>query len=99
MSHEHDHTEPPADIELRVKALESLLREKGLIDPAALDTLIDTYENKIGPRNGAQVVAKAWADAQYKQRLLENATAAIAELGFRRSGRRHAGGGEYASGA
>lgn len=82
MSHKHDHTEPPADIELRVKALESLLREKGLIDPAALDTLIDTYENKIGPRNGAQVVAKAWTDPHYKRRLLENATAAIAELGF-----------------
>ncbi|MCV9880240.1 nitrile hydratase subunit alpha [Brenneria izbisi] len=82
MSHKHDHTEPPADIELRVKALESLLREKGLIDPAALDTLIDTYENKIGPRNGAQVVAKAWTDAHYKRRLLENATTAIAELGF-----------------
>ncbi|HAT1618789.1 TPA: nitrile hydratase subunit alpha [Raoultella planticola] len=80
--HEHDHTAPPADIELRVRALESLLQEKGLIDPAALDELIDTYEHKVGPRNGAQVVARAWSDPQYKRRLMENATSAIAELGF-----------------
>ncbi|BBV77163.1 nitrile hydratase subunit alpha [Raoultella planticola] len=80
--HDHDHTEPPADTELRVRALESLLLEKGLIDPAALDELIDTYEHKVGPRNGAQVVAKAWHDPEYKRRLLEDATAAIAELGF-----------------
>lgn len=78
----HDHTQPPGDIELRVKALESLLTEKGLIDPSALDELVDTYENRIGPRNGAQVVAKAWTDPEYKKRLLENGTAAIAELGF-----------------
>ncbi|NSZ19920.1 nitrile hydratase subunit alpha [Agrobacterium vitis] len=78
----HSHTEPPADIELRVKALESLLLEKGLIDPAALDELVDTYENRIGPRNGALVVAKAWTDPDYKKRLLEDSTAAIAELGF-----------------
>lgn len=78
----HDHTDPPADIELRVKALESLLTEKGLIDPSALDELVDTYENRIGPRNGAMVVAKAWADPDYKKRLLEDGTAAIAELGF-----------------
>lgn len=78
----HDHTDPPADIELRVKALESLLTEKGLIDPTALDELVDTYENRIGPRNGAMVVAKAWADPDYKKRLLEDGTAAIAELGF-----------------
>jgi nitrile hydratase subunit alpha len=80
--HEHDHTEPPSDIELRVKALESLLIDKGLVDPAALDELIDIYEHKIGPRNGAAVVAKAWADPAYKARLLDNGTAAIAELGF-----------------
>ncbi|RZI54943.1 MAG: nitrile hydratase subunit alpha [Pseudomonas sp.] len=80
--HDHQHTEPPSDIELRVKALESILQEKQLIDPAALDALIDIYEHKVGPRNGAQVVAKAWSDPQYKQRLLEDATAAIAELGF-----------------
>jgi len=65
-----------------VKALESLLVEKGLVDPAALDALVDTYENKIGPRNGARVVARAWTDAAYKQRLLANADAAIAELGY-----------------
>ncbi len=84
MSHKHDldHTQPPVDIELRVRALESLLQEKGLIDPAALDELIDTYEHKVGPRNGAQVVARAWSDPEYKRRLMENATAAIAELGF-----------------
>lgn len=80
--HDHDHTQPPVDIELRVRALESLLQEKGLIDPAALDELIDTYEHKVGPRNGAQVVARAWSDPEYKRRLMENATAAIVELGF-----------------
>jgi nitrile hydratase subunit alpha len=80
--HEHDHTEPPSGIELRVKALESLLIEKGLVDPTALDELIDIYEHKIGPRNGAAVVAKAWADPAYKARLLDDGTAAIAELGF-----------------
>ena len=80
--HDHDHTQPPVDIELRVRALESLLQEKGLIDPAALDELIDTYEHKVGPRNGAQVVARAWSDPEYKRRLMANATAAIAELGF-----------------
>jgi len=80
--HDHDHTQPPVDIELRVRALESLLQEKGLIDPAALDELIDTYEHKVGPRNGAQVVARAWSDPEYKRRLMENATAAITELGF-----------------
>jgi nitrile hydratase len=62
--------------------LESLLVEKGLVDPAALDALIDTYENKVGPRNGAAVVARAWADPGYKARLLDDATAAIAEFGY-----------------
>ena len=81
-NHDHDHTEPPSEIALRVKALESLLTEKGLVDPAALDELIDTYEHRIGPRNGAKVVAKAWADPAYKARLLADGTAAIAELGF-----------------
>lgn len=80
--HHHEHTEPPSDIELRVKALESILQEKQLIDPAALDALVDHYEHKVGPRNGAQVVAKAWSDPHYKQRLLADATSAIAELGF-----------------
>ncbi len=77
-----DHTDVPSDPALRVKALESLLVEKGLVDPAALDVLVDTYENKVGPRNGAQVVARAWVDSAYKQRLLDDGTAAIAELGF-----------------
>jgi nitrile hydratase len=67
---------------LRVKSLESLLVEKGLVDRAALDALVDTYENKVGPRNGAQVVARAWADPTYKQRLLTDADKAIGELGF-----------------
>jgi nitrile hydratase len=72
----------PPDPALRVKALESLLVEKGLVDPAALDALIDTYVHKVGPRNGARVVARAWLDPDYKRRLLADATAAIAELGY-----------------
>jgi nitrile hydratase subunit alpha len=68
--------------ELRVRALETVLWQKGYIDPAALDELIDTYQTKIGPRNGAQVVARAWCDAEFRRRLLEDATAAIASLGF-----------------
>ena len=81
--HHHDHgQDPPSDLALRVKALESLLVDKGLVDPAALDAIIDTYEHKVGPRNGARVVAEAWSDPGYKARLLENATEAIAELGF-----------------
>jgi nitrile hydratase len=80
--HDHDHQVVPSDLNLRVKALESLLVEKGLVDPAALDALIDTYEHKVGPRNGARVVARAWVDAAYKKRLLTDATAAIAELGY-----------------
>jgi nitrile hydratase len=78
----HEHQDVPSDPTLRVKALESLLVEKGLVDPAALDALIDTYEHKVGPRNGAQVVARAWVDAAYKERLLADATNAIAELGY-----------------
>jgi nitrile hydratase subunit alpha len=69
-------------MELRVKALETVLTEKGYIDPAALDVVIDTYENRIGPKNGAAVVAKAWTDMAYLARLRQDATAAIAELGF-----------------
>ena len=72
----------PSDPTLRVKALESLLVEKGLVDPAALDALIDTFENKVGPRNGARVVARAWTDPAYKARLLADATSAIAEAGL-----------------
>jgi nitrile hydratase len=68
--------------ELRVRALETVLTQKGYVDPAALDELIDTYQTKIGPRNGAQVVARAWCDAEFRRRLLEDGTAAIASLGF-----------------
>jgi nitrile hydratase subunit alpha len=80
--HDHDPTDPPSELVLRVKALESLLIDKGLVDPAAIDTLIDTYETKVGPRNGAQVVARAWRDPVFKRWLLENATAAIASMGY-----------------
>jgi nitrile hydratase subunit alpha len=80
--HDHDHQVVPSDPALRVKALESLLVEKGLVDRAALDAIVDAYEHKIGPRNGARVVARAWVDRAYKQRLLTNATAAIGELGY-----------------
>jgi nitrile hydratase len=79
---DHPHNAPLTDVQLRVRALESLLTEKGLVDPAALDELIDTYETKIGPRNGARVVARAWTDPAFKQRLLSDATATLADLGF-----------------
>ena len=80
--HDHDHTEPPSELELRVKALESLLVDKGLVDAAAVDALVDVYETQVGPHNGAQVVARAWSDPAYKAWLLEDATAAIASMGF-----------------
>ena len=87
--HEHDevqehraHDAPLSEVELRVRALESLLVDKGLVEPAALDALIDTYETKVGPRNGARVVAHAWVDPEYKRRLLEDGTSAVAEFGF-----------------
>lgn len=80
--HDHDHTEPPSDLELRVKALESLLVEKGLVNPETLNTIIETYEHKVGPRNGAHVVAKAWVDPEFKQALMHDATAAVASLGY-----------------
>ena len=85
--HEHHHHEQhvqraPSALELRVRALEALLTEKGYIDPAALDVLIDEYQTKIGPRNGAQVVARAWADPEFRRGLLQDATSAIASLGF-----------------
>ena len=82
MAHDHAHNAPPSETAMRVKALETLLTEKGLLDPAAIDALVETYETRIGPRNGAKVVARAWTDPDYKQRLLEDGTAAIAELGF-----------------
>jgi nitrile hydratase len=80
--HDHEHQVVPSDPTLRVKALESLLVEKGIVDRAALDALVDTYENKIGPRNGARVVARAWADPAYKARLLADANDAMADFGF-----------------
>jgi len=80
--HGKEHQAAPSDLALRVAALESLLVEKGLVDQAALDALVDTYEHRIGPRNGAKVVARAWVNPAYKARLLTDATAAIAELGF-----------------
>jgi nitrile hydratase len=81
-AHDHAHQAVPSDMALRVKSLESLLVEKGVVDRAALDALVDAYEHKIGPRNGALVVARAWADPAYKQRLLTDADKAIAEVGF-----------------
>jgi len=79
---DHPHSLLPSDPELRVRALESILVEKGLVDPAALNALIDTYQNRIGPRNGAAVVARAWVDPDFRARLLQDGTSAIAELGF-----------------
>lgn len=93
--HDHDHDHPDdsgselSDMDLRVRTLESLLVEKGYVDPGALDVLIETYETKVGPHNGARVVAKAWADQAYREWLLENATAAIASLGFTGRGGEH----------
>jgi nitrile hydratase len=80
--HDHEHQAVPSDVNLRVKALESLLVEKGLVDRAAVNAIVDAYETKIGPRNGARVVARAWVDPAYRKRLLADATAAIAELGY-----------------
>lgn len=85
--HPHDHNDPdhalmPSDPALRVKSLETLLVKKGLVDPAAVDAFIDAFQNDIGPRNGARVVARAWCDAEFRQRLLADATSAIGELGF-----------------
>src|SRR5271155_703151 len=81
--HDHAHGQnAPSDIALRVKALESLMVEKGLVDPAALDAIVDHFEHKVGPRNGARVVARAWTDPGFRERLIADAGAAIAELGF-----------------
>ncbi len=80
--HDHDEGSALSETALRVKALESLLVEKGYVDPAALDQLIDIYENKVGPRNGAAVVARAWCDPEFKKRLLQDATTCIKEFGF-----------------
>jgi nitrile hydratase len=80
--HDHDHGSELSPAALRVRALETILTEKGYVDPAALDAIVETYETKIGPRNGAQVVARAWTDPDYRARLLADATGAIAELGY-----------------
>lgn len=80
--HDHPHDEAEADIEARVRALEEILTQKGYVETAALDRLVETYETRIGPRNGAHVIARAWSDPAYRERLQSDATAAIAELGF-----------------
>ncbi len=88
MSQDHDHAHPHDDhselgeMDLRVRALETVLTQKGYIDPAALDVLIDTYQTRIGPRNGARVVARAWTDPAFHDWLMRDATAAIASLGY-----------------
>ncbi len=85
MPHDHDdhpHSHLPPDPALRVKALETILTQKGLVDPAALDEIIDTYENRVGPKNGAHVVARAWSDPEFKAALLADATPVVAEMGY-----------------
>src|SRR5262249_17758313 len=78
----HRHTEPPPEIQLRIMALESLLVERGAIEPGAVDAIVDFYENQVGPRNGARVIARAWKDAAFRARLLTDAESAVAELGI-----------------
>ena len=80
--HDHDDHSHLSETELRVRALESILVEKGYVDPAAVDAIVETYETRVGPRNGAQVVARAWSDPAFRDWLLRDATAAIASLGF-----------------
>ncbi len=80
--HDHEHGSHLDELDIRVRALESLLVEKGLVDPKSLELLIDTYEHEVGPRNGAKVVARAWSDATYRDWLADDASAAIADLGF-----------------
>src|SRR6201991_2666705 len=90
--HDHDHDHAGSDLSdtaLRVRALESILVEKGYVDPAALDELIETYETRIGPRNGARVVARAWTDPAYRDWLLSDGTEAIASLGYSGRGGEH----------
>src|SRR4051812_37956831 len=79
--HDHEHGSELSDTELRVRALETILTEKGYVDPAALDAIVETYETRVGPRNGALVVAKAWNDPAFRQALLEDASKAVATLG------------------
>ncbi|QGG90872.1 nitrile hydratase subunit alpha [Agrobacterium sp. MA01] len=80
--HDHHHDNQYSDMEARVRALETLLTEKGLIDPGAIDAIVETYETKVGPRNGARVVAKSWVDPEFADWLTRDATAAIASLGY-----------------
>lgn len=80
--HDHDHSKVPSEPALRTRALESLLVDRGYVDPATLDAIVDAYEHEIGPRNGAKVVARAWTDPEYKRRLLADASNAIADFGF-----------------
>ena len=80
--HDHEHGSELSETQLRVRALETILTEKGYIDPAALDAIVETYETKVGPRNGALVVAKAWTDPAFKQALLKDATAAVGTMGY-----------------
>jgi nitrile hydratase len=79
--HEHEHGSELSDVQLRVRALETVLTEKGYVDPAALDLIIETYETKVGPHNGARVIAKAWSDPAFKRALLEDASKAVRTLG------------------
>jgi nitrile hydratase subunit alpha len=81
-THDHDHESELSEMQLRVRALETVLAEKGYIDPAALDLIVEAYETRIGPQNGARVVAKAWADADFKRRLLADGSAAVSSLGY-----------------
>jgi nitrile hydratase len=82
--HDHDHESELSEMQLRVRALETVLAEKGYIDPAALDLIVEAYETRIGPQNGARVVAKAWTDADFKRRLLADGSAAVSSLGYER---------------
>ena len=81
-AHDHHHSRPPSVVELRARALEALLAERGLVSTDAIDAVVELYENDVGPQNGAKVVAHAWLDVAYRERLLADATPAIAELGF-----------------
>jgi nitrile hydratase len=81
-THDHDHESELSEMQLRVRALETVLAEKGYIDPAALDLIVEAYETRIGPQNGARVVAKAWTDADFKRRLLADGSAAVSSLGY-----------------
>jgi nitrile hydratase len=81
-THDHDHGSELTEMQLRIRALETVLAEKGYIDPAALDLIVEAYETRIGPQNGARVVAKAWTDADFKRRLLADGSAAVSSLGY-----------------